>query len=203
MRPSARRSGGGYSRFVRLARVALPLAALGIVAVVALRLSRPADVIRHVQSTPAADQTAPGASELLGARYEGVDERGRPYTLIADRATRVQDQDETISMQGLKADMTLEDKSWVSFETPEGAYAVKPQTLTLPGVVAARHDSGYELTLSALRVDLKDRSAASSAPVRAQGPLGELEAAGFTLTGSGDVLTFTGPVKARLRLKGA
>lgn len=187
----------GYSLFVRLLKIALPLAALVIVGIVAARLSK--SPLQQAEIVPSAARTTPGDIELAGARYEGTDERGRPYTLIADRARRAPGSADTVLLDNLKADITLEDKTWLAVSAASGSYAATAQKLELSGGVSVFHDSGYEMHLETAEVDLKTRAARGSGPVRAQGPAGEIAAAALEVKNGGNLVVFPGPATLRLR----
>jgi lipopolysaccharide export system protein LptC len=212
-RVTPRPGGRGYTVFVKLLKVVLPLGALVLIGIVAAHLSK--SPLREVEeaATSKNDKTAPGQIEVLNARYEGADAQGRPYTLMADRASRanteaamippgttpsLKDADDTVLLQGLKADVFLEDKSWLAVRAKGGSYAARAQHLELAGDVSAFHDSGYEMHLDKLTVDLKTRHAWSDAPVRAQGPLGEIAAKGMEVLDSGDRVVFAGPVTLKI-----
>jgi lipopolysaccharide export system protein LptC len=210
----ARPGGTGYTVFVRLLKILLPASALVIVGVVFAHLSKSPLREVEVAATAKDDKTAPGQIEVVGARYEGVDSSGHPYTLIADRARRAgtddsrragadpaqsfKDSGDMVLFDGLKADIFLEDQSWLAVSAKQGSYAVKAQHLDLMGDVAAYHDSGYEMHLPRLSIDLKDRHAFSDTGVKAQGPLGEIAATGLEVLDAGNRIVFAGPVTMTL-----
>lgn len=196
---AGRRPGGaGYTVFVRLLKVLLPIAALVIVGVVFARLSQNPLQQIEAAATEEGKAPAPGQIEVTKAQYEGADDKGRPYTLIADKASRAPGTDDTVLFEGLKADIVLEDKSWLAVQSKAGVYAAKAQHLELSGGVSVYHDSGYEMHLDHLALDLGPRKAVSDAPVQAQGPLGEIRAQGLEVFDQGDRIVFAGPVTLTL-----
>lgn len=189
--------GTGYTVFVRLLKIVLPVLAIVLVGVVVARLSR--NPIQEVESAVnQQEETKPGQIEVTGARYEGADEKGRPYTLIADRADRVEGSEDSVRLEGLKADATLEDGSWISVTAKTGLYAVKAETLALTGGVTAYHDSGIEAALAHVSIDLKERKAVSDARIKASGGMGEIEAVGFETFDRGERVVFSGPVHLKI-----
>jgi lipopolysaccharide export system protein LptC len=136
---------------------------------------------------------------LREARFQGVDEQGRPYTVTAVEATQATGAN-IVRLTEPQADMTLTDGAWVLLRARAGSYARDARTLDLMGQVTLHHDSGYEVTSETAQVVLNEKSAHGESPVAAQGPFGTLEGSGFTLTEGGAVIVVTGP--ARLVLQG-
>lgn len=188
----------GYTRFVRLAKVVLPLVALTMVGMVIVRLS--GDPFKNAAPPPEEAQSTPGQIELIGAQYEGVDDAGRPYTLIAHRASRAIDAQDTVLLETVRADITLEDTTWLALHARTGTYDTKTQNLHLSGDVAVYHDSGYEMHLDDIAIDLKSHQAATRQAVRGHGPLGEISAPGLSVTDAGNTVIFSGPAKMQLRM---
>ena len=194
--------GAGYSLFVRVAKIALPVAALIIAGIVVARLSYDPQQ-KSLTALPQADKTTPGQVDLVSARYEGADASGRLYTLSADKASRSLSSPDVVLLEKPEADMTLEDKSWLAARAAAGIYDNAAKTLVLKGGINVFHDAGYELTLSEISIDIAKRSAVTNGPVSGKGPTGTLAAAGAEIRDGGDLVLFRGPVKLTLyRLSG-
>lgn len=192
----------GHSRFVRVAKIALPFLALVMIGIVIARLSHsPQQQILGVM--PKSETTTPGQSEVVAAQYEGVDAGGRAYTLIAAKATRDPVNPSFILLEKPRGDMTLADNSWVAVEAASGAYDMEKLKLTLSGNVAVFHDKGYEMHLEKVAVDLAAKTAQAQVPVTAQGPLGKLTAANMTVAEGGNRIIFGGPILLVLHRLGA
>lgn len=183
--------GGAYTRFVKLAKVFLPVAALVIVGIVASRLSR--NPLQEMTDIRRDEKTTPGQIEVVKAQYEGVDDKGRPYTLIAEKASRAVSAPDKVELYGLKADITLEDQSWIAVQAAKGIYDIKAEHMDFLGDVEVFHDSGYRMRLNDLAVDLATRHAVSKNPVRMQGPDGDIAAANIEVTDGGERIVFGGP----------
>jgi lipopolysaccharide export system protein LptC len=138
------------------------------------------------------------SGQLTDVRYNGVDERGRPYTMTA--ATAHQVSPERINLADPKGDISLESGSWLMVQSRRGVYAQRDSQLDLSGDVVLYRDDGVTMTTDAATLDLKAGAATSSAQVHAEGPFGTLDAQGFALTDRGAVVQFTGP--GRLVLNG-
>ena len=76
-----------YSRTVRWLRLALPLIALGLTAVVFTWNSN-TQVAMIADKNDKKIPTTVGKNELLNPRFEGADQKGQPYTLTATRAVQ-------------------------------------------------------------------------------------------------------------------
>lgn len=199
--PSRATGFAGYSRFVRIAKLVLPFAALIIIGIVIARLSHnPQQQI--LTELPKTDTTTPGQSEVIKAQYEGRDADGQPYTLIAASAARSMEDPDTILLVKPHGDITLKDKSWIAVESAAGAYNTKKSKLDLTGGVALFHDQGYEMHLDSVSIDLTEKTALSQTPVTAQGPLGLLSAANMKIVDGGNLVIFGGPATMTLNRLG-
>lgn len=188
--------GSGYTLFVRITKIILPLAALIIIGVVMTRLSTP--VLQPSDTLPTADKTTPGQIEVIQAQYEGVDDQGRVYTLIADRASRAPSGENNVLLENPKADLLMEDGSWLAMQARSGGYSIDTAFLSLKDSVSVFHDTGYEIGLTALDIDLKKKTAYSANPLHIQGPQAQMDAATLDIKDSGNTVVFGGPVRILL-----
>lgn len=138
-------------------------------------------------------------ARLLDAKYHGVDERGRPYTVTA--AVAQQDGPERINLTTPKGDITLDNGSWLMVQSKQGVFMQHANQLDLSHDVMVYRDDGLTLTTASASVDLKNGAAASSNPTHAEGPFGVLDSQGFTVLDKGATIQFTGP--AHVVLNGA
>lgn len=206
--------GRGYSQFVSILKFALPVGALIIVGVLIVRLSGGGMPQQDLTALPPTEKTTPGQVELIQAKYEGVDDQGRPYTVTADKATRAVSAPDTVFFENPVADIMLADDvtpenkklsapkggslnapkgAWVAVKGSSGSIDHKTEIMTLKDNVAVFHDSGYEMHLKDLEINLKEKSARTSLPVEAQGPMGTITAQNMLVTDQGNMITFGGP----------
>lgn len=186
------RSGGGYSRFVAWMKILLPFLALGLIALIVIwpRL-KSEDTFRIGFSSVRLSGTAePGVDN---ARYMGTDDNRQPYSITADLA-RIET-DGLYSLEMPKADLTLEDGTWLVLTADTGRFRQGQQELELEGGVNLFHDTGYEISTDQLMVDLKRNVAESRTPVAGHGPFGELRSQGLKLIDKGRIIYFTGPAE--------
>jgi lipopolysaccharide export system protein LptC len=136
--------------------------------------------------------------KLLDARYNGVDEKGRPYTVTA--ATAWQIDPERVGLTMPKGDITLENGTWLMITSKEGTYMQHLNQLDLVKDVTLYRDDGTTMHTASASIDLKAGAAAGSEPVHVEGPFGVLDAMGFTVMDKGTAIDFPGP--AHLVLNG-
>ncbi len=129
---------------------------------------------------------------MSNAHFEGVDDKRRPFTVSASKATQVDEKTDIIDLTQPQADITLEDGAWLSLTAEGGRLQRSKKLLDLTGPVNLVHDQGYELHTSNVRVDLANNNALGHDPVQGQGPAGELTADGIEVKDSGTRITFLG-----------
>lgn len=195
-RPGGPRAGGGYSRFVGLMKVALPIAAgiLMLMVVIWPQIEEESEGFRLGISSVLPGGA--GGQRIVSARFNGIDSDGRPYTVTADSAVQAEANEDgdapPVLLESPKADMTLGNGAWIALSADDGAYHKQTETLDLEGNVSGFHDDGYEIRTTRAQIDLGAGAASGSAPVAGHGPLGEIKGEGFRLTDGGKRIVFTG-----------
>ncbi len=182
---------------ITLSKFMLPAGALLLLSSIALwpELNRAGDTARLVMHGLSA--TIDGA-RLTNAHYNGVDERGRPYTVTASTAT--QRGEDRIDLTVPNADMTMENGSWINVKSKQGVYMRKDEQLDLSKDVVLYRDDGITMTTDSATVAMKDGAASGSEVTHVEGPFGTLDATGFTTLDKGSAIQFWGP--ARLEMNG-
>lgn len=188
----------GYSRFVALMKVLLPLVAFVLLVLVAAWPYLDAADSRFRIGFAALKAREAASPRMINPRYVGLDKDHRPFSVTADLASDETGGAAVIALEMPKADITLDDGSWLVVTSEAGVYSRDAQNLTLAGDVTLYHDSGYEIRTAAADVDLTAGTASGNEPVAGHGPFGDLRSEGFHLRDKGKVITFTG--KARLTL---
>ena len=190
-----------YSGFVQVAKVMLPAAAVGLIALVILWPHLRTEDLRFRIGFAAIKSNVDGDPNLLNPRYVGTDEDNQPYAVTADIAKKLDGEgmDVRIGLELPKADITLKDGTWLVLTAENGIYARRNKTLDLSGAVNLFHDSGYEFRTDKAQVDLARGIAEGNRPVKGQGPFGTLNAEGFRLLNKGRTIVFTGKSKMVLK----
>jgi lipopolysaccharide export system protein LptC len=181
-----------YSLFVNSMKVFLPaLAAALIILVVAWPQLVPDENSFQIEIIKNAAEQAKNLA-MINAKYDGVDEEGRPFTVTADMATQLSDQRTQIELQLPKADMTLNDGTWLALNAKVGNYDRDAELLDLRGDVSLFHDRGFEMTTESAQVNLAEGTAQGDQAVEGHGPVGILRAEGFQVLDRGSRIIFTG-----------
>ena len=184
---------------ILLAKLALPALALALLTTMAMwpELKRRAAEVRwdlHQMVPDVAGDT------VIDARFHGIDEHGRPYTVTASEATQVNP--DRINLTIPKGDVTLQNGTWLMLQSKDGVYRKQEDELDLSHAVTLYRDDGTTMLTESAAVDMKNGAAAGAQPVHAEGPFGVLDAkGGFTFTDKGEEVQFAGP--AHLVLNGA
>ena len=182
---------------ITLTKWLLPAVALLLLASIAVY----PEIDRLTDSARVAYQRASSqisGATLTNARYRGVDDHGRPYTVTA--ATAQQDGPERINLTTVKADITMTDGTWLMLQSKDGVYLQHSNQLDLSHNVTLYRDDGTTVVTNSASLDLKNGAAAGAEPTHAEGPFGTLDAQGFTVTDKGTAIQFAGP--AHLVLNG-
>lgn len=194
-----RRISQGYSAVVTLLKVALPAAALGLAAVVALwpNLQERAEPDLTVE----VPQTAEGNIQMTRPRFVGTDDAANPYTIVGATANRGAEGEHVVELSRVEADIALGNDTWMAVIGDFGRLDQQANTLFLQGGVALFRGDGYLLNSEVAHVDLATNTAWTDQPVIATGPAGAIEASGGAqYREGGDVIVFLGP--SRLVLHG-
>ena len=185
----------GYSRFVNLMKVLLPAVAVVLVVLVGAwpYLQTKDDRFRiGFSALKVRDAEDP---VMINARYMGTDKNALPFSITADIAKNLVKGTATVELEMPKADMTLDDGSWLVLTAETGIYSRETRTMELVGAVNLFHDSGYEIRTAKAYIDFGQGTAYGTDPVRGHGPFGELVAEGFELESKGKIIRFTGKSK--------
>jgi lipopolysaccharide export system protein LptC len=187
-----RRPGHGYTRFVMVMKVVLPLLAAGLVVLLAVWSQF------NLQETTfklGVAELAPEQIEslnMVNARFDGIDEKNRPYSVTAELVMQEGENADTIELTQPKADITLESGAWIALTAESGNFQRRAEILDLTGGVSLFHDRGFEMHTASAQVNLAEGVASGDAPVVGQGPAGELEAEGFRVSDDGKRILFDG-----------
>lgn len=211
-RISARRVGrhnAGYTRFVRLMRLVLPLTAVAIVALLFAWSSmeqqeRIVPVSGQAQQQKEKPARRISRNELLNPQFESIDAKSQPYKITADRAVQGEKNKDLIMLENPVGEIVMQDGGTVRVRSKTGAYRQDTERFFLEGEVDLAHDSGYTLRSAEAHIDMKENYAWSEKSVSGSGPEMTIEAQGLRANGNTGQILFTGPVKLVLNgeLKG-
>jgi lipopolysaccharide export system protein LptC len=192
---------GGIARrrfVINLTKWFLPTAALALLSMIALwpEIDAAATKARLAAGRIAGEVEG---GKLIDARYNGVDEKGRPYTITAATAWQIDPQKVGLTLP--KGDITLENGTWLMLTSKQGTFIRQLNQLDLVKDVTLYRDDGTTMHTESASIDVKAGAAAGSEPVHVEGPFGVLDASGFAVMDKGNAIDFSGP--AHVVLNGA
>jgi lipopolysaccharide export system protein LptC len=162
----------GRSRLVRLLKLALPVAAVGLAAAVFL-IQR--DGGGGGLSMSGLDFTEDGGLRLNNPQFSGRTPNGQPFSVTAEWALPDGPDPERVQLGPLTGEIRLSPERTAFLSAEGGEARPKEQTLRLSGDVALRSDDGYSLTVAAADLDARNRRMTAEGPVRGAAPFGDLE----------------------------
>ena len=189
-----------YSRFVSLMKLLLPIIAVILITLVIIWPHLRGDDRRFSIGFSNIELSEAKDPSMINARYVGTDNYNQPFSITADIARQSGEENQNITLEVPKADLTLNDGSWLVLTAVSGFYDKPSQYLELDGAVNLFHDSGYEMHTKSVGLDLANGAAEGHTPVIGQGPFGNINAEGFRLIDKGKTIIFTGKTSAALHL---
>ncbi len=181
-----------YSRFVGAMKVVLPSLAVLLVFLVAVWPYLEPDESRFRIGYSKLSMMDTGDPSAVNPRFVGTDSKNQIYSVTADLAKNLVQDATVIDLEMPKADILLEDGSWLVVTADAGVVDRPKETLDLIDRVTVYHDKGYEFTTEKATVHLKERSITSTHPVQGQGPFGRTRSEGIEVIDKGEVVIFTG-----------
>ncbi len=187
----------GYSKFVRIMRLALPLAAMIIVAILFLRTGIDDNLVVTTQNTDNKDikEQQIVQNELLNPKFESMDKKNQPYEIIAKRAVQGEKNKDLIMLEQPIGTMIMKDGLKVIMKANTGAYRQDTERFFLQGSVFMEHEGGYTLRSEEAHIDLKQNFAWSEKHVQGSGHEISIDATGVKANGATGEIIFTGPAK--------
>lgn len=184
----------GYTRFVRIMRMALPLAAVGVITILFIRAGVEDNLIVPLESDkPEIQMQNIAKNELLNPKFESMDKKSQPYKITADRAVQGKKNKDLIMLDRPIGVMTMKDGVQVRVHSDTGAYRQDTERFFLQGGVFMEHADGYTLSSEEAHIDLKQNFAWSDKDVQGQGPDVLISATGVRADGNTGEIIFTGP----------
>ena len=192
------RAGMGYTRFVTLMKITLPMIAAVLVSLIVV-WPQFKEVREGFRIEIARLNLSTGGQRANNARYTGTDAQGRPFNITAEAAMQDEGEPGIVKLDHPKADITLTGGSWVAAHAVDGAFHRVNQMLNLSGGVSVFHDAGFEIHSPTAKIDVKLGTAEGDERVDGHGPAGTIAAAGFRVLDNGTRVIFNGPAKLTLR----
>lgn len=189
------------SRLVAAMKMLLPAIALCLIALVVVwpQLLQHGDIMRGPRIASSDADTL----RVANPRYVGVDEKDRPYEIIADAARQESESADEVQLDNPQADLMTESGAWMTLTASTGLWHKREELVDLGGGVAVFHEAGHQLASETARINLGEGTAMSEDPTTGQSPGGNVAGEGFRLYDRGARIIFTGKAKAVLYGSGA
>lgn len=187
-----------YTRFVRIMRLALPVAAAVVILVVFLRMGGTDDTIAPIEQTAQTPEIAKedvARNELVNPKFVSVDNKNQPFEIVAERALQGETNKDLIMLERPVGTMALESGGEIKMSSASGAYRQDTERFFLEGNVVLEHTDGYKLSSSEAHIDMDQNNAWSEKDVVAVGPEMNIDAKGLRVNGKTGEIIFTGPAK--------
>jgi len=186
-----------HSNFVSAMKVALPLTAVALFAIVLFY----SGIFADRDGLDISFREISGFNSdlrMVSPRITGLDKSGEPYLVTADTATQDKKEPSHVMLDNVEADLKLKgDDSWISLKSASGKLNTDAQHLTLQQNIDVYMSSGYEFHGREGTVDFKKGTFTSDTPVEGHGPAGTIRADSMSADNDGQKLIFKGRVKTR------
>ncbi len=166
-------AGDARSGIVRFLKVALPLAAVGLVA--ALFLASRSDLGRGV-GVSAIDFDVTEGLRLSEPRFTGVTRDGQPFAVTADWALPDGPDPDRVGLGPVRGEIEIDPHRRATLTAEGGEIRPKLSTMRLEGGVAGATSDGWRLTAPRADIDIKAETLAAQGPVAVSGPAGDIAA---------------------------
>jgi len=180
-----------HSRLVRIARIALPVAA--VAAVVGLLLAAWFNPLRLIGELPVGlrDVVISGTKIRMEApRLSGYTSDARPYDLSAASAAQDIRRPELIELTTLRAKIQMHDRTQVQLSAAAGLFDTKAEVLTLERDIVVTSTSGYEGRLTQAVINTRTGNIVSEKPVALKMLNGTINANAMEIEQAGEVVRF-------------
>ena len=184
-----------YSIFVYRMKVFLPVVAVFLVILIFAWPFLQYEDLRFRLNFAALSANQKEEPSMINPRFIGIDKENLTYSITADFARNLTFGTPSVELEMPKADIALNDGTWLVLTAKNGVFEEAKNTLNLAGAVNLFHDSGYEFQTKKAEIDLKKGLVWGNEAVRGQGPFGELQGQGFNMFNKGKVIVFTGRSK--------
>lgn len=188
--------GSAHDRLIRILRIVLPIAIVGLLVLLAIA---PLTVGRDISFVLSKDRVAVARERMrvTEAIYRGEDGKGQPFAIRAGSAVQVTSADPVVRLSDLSARIALPEGP-ASIVAKAGRYDMTAERVLIDGAVHFETADGYRLDTRDVGVDLKTRRVASGGPVDGKMALGTFGANRMTADLTSKVVVLDG--RARLHI---
>ena len=188
--------GGFHDFLVRTLKIVLPV---GVGVLLAYLLLSPLSEKKEVSFLLDKSKVATAKERLKTqqAQYRGVDGKGRPFTIDAQKAVQATSSDPVVEITGMGAKIGLDDGP-AMLRAERGRYNMDAQKVDVLGPILFEASDGYQLTTRDVVIDFNSRTLAGKNGVEGKMPLGRFTAGGMNVDLPDRRVVLTG--RARLHI---
>lgn len=130
---------------------------------------------------------------LVDARFHGIDEHNRPYSIASDLAE--QQDENNVFLRNIYAELNFDNQDWSSLSADRGWVEMKLRRLYMQGNIIIYTTYGYEAFTERAVYDMQTAQIYSDRNIRMRGALGKLTAGNFKLYHEEQRMEFSGGVR--------
>ena len=174
LRANAAPPGGSWDRIVAILKLALPAAA---VAVLAACLIWPLTSQQEFSFILSKDRVAEAKERMRMDRavYRGEDSKGQPFTITASSAVQKTSDTPIVELRKISAELLTPDGP-ARADAGVGRYDLERERIDVVGPLKVESAAGYRLDTSDVSIDLATRKVLGSGKVAGRMPLGTFNA---------------------------
>lgn len=188
--------GSRHDRVVRGIKIGLPVVIGGLLAILAVApFGKSGDVSFILDKNKV--EEAPERMRVESARYAGEDNKGRPFTIVADRAVQPTSEVPVVNIRGMRAQLNME-KGPLTIAAPLGRYDLDRKLVDIIGPVNLAGPDGYRLSTSNVRIDLDQRQMKSTGEVTGSMRLGDFQAGSLSAQLDDRIVRLDGKVRLKI-----
>jgi len=184
-----------HSRWVRFAKIAIPLGSLmGMAGVGVVAYYNP---FRQIENLSFGSIGVSGTNVTMESpKLTGFKNDNRPYEVTASAATQDVRKPDLVQLKDLKARIVTDDRGSVArLQAASGVLDTKREQMRLRQDIVVTTDAGHQVKLRSAFVRFKVGSVVSNEPVTVSFGNGTIEAEGLNVTDNGKVMSFKGRVR--------
>ena len=186
------RSAGRHSRFVRVLRIALPVAVVvAIGTYLVLTYYNPMAALARLPSVSGKLGVQGTKITMESPRIAGIGRNQRGYTVTAETAVQDITKPDQLELKNLRAEIEMADTDILVVTAKSGTYHTKVDKVTLREHVVFTTAQGLNAKMSEAVVDMKKGTLQSDQFVDFKLPTGRVQANAVEIEDSGEVVRFT------------
>ncbi len=192
-----------HSRWVRFAKIAIPLGSLlGMAGVGLVAYYNP---FQQIENLSFGSIGVSGTNVTMESpKLTGFKNDNRPYEVTASAATQDVRKPDLVQLNDLRARIVTDERGSIAkLQADSGVLDTKKEQMRLRQNIVVTTDSGHEVKLRSAFVRFKAGTVVSNEPVTVSFGSGTIEAEGLNVSDNGKVMSFKGRVRTVIQPSGS